>query len=101
MTCTGASSEDSSVPLWPGATAAAMAGLRLMECKRTKLTGVIFVFTFFYGSKNEYINFGNKYETKYCRKQIQTEYGTDMDKKWMITGNKGFLKSYRKFKQFK
>jgi hypothetical protein len=47
MTCTGASSEDSSVPLWPGATAAAMAGLRLMECKRTKLTGVIFVFTFF------------------------------------------------------
>jgi hypothetical protein len=58
-------------------------------------------FHIFYGSENEYRKSGNKYETRYCRKQIHTEYVTDTEEKWMITGNKGLLESSRKLKQFK
>jgi hypothetical protein len=57
------------------------------ERKRTELTAAIFVFRFFYESGNKYGNSGNKYETRYCRKHIQTEYGTDTDEKRMITEN--------------
>jgi hypothetical protein len=48
-------------------------------------------FTIFYESENEYRNSENKYKTMYYRKQIQTEYGMDTYKKWMITKNKGLL----------
>jgi hypothetical protein len=66
------------------------------EQKRMELSGVIFVFMFFYRSGNEYRNSENKYKTRYCRKQIQTEYGTNMDEKRMIMGTKRLLKSCKK-----
>ena len=53
-------------------------------------------FHIFYGSGNKYGNPGNKYKNKYCRKQIQTEYGTDSEHKANIYGTKRPVESCRK-----
>jgi hypothetical protein len=66
------------------------------EQKRTELSAAIFVFIFFYESRNEYENTGNKYENRYFRKQIWNEYGADADEKQMIVGTKRPLESCRK-----
>ena len=45
----------------------------------TELRGATFVFIFFCGSGNEYRNPENKYENRYHRKQIWTEYGAETE----------------------
>ena len=45
--------------------------------KRTELSAIIFVFTFFCRSGNEYRNPGNEYGNKYYQKEIWTEYKAD------------------------
>jgi hypothetical protein len=66
------------------------------ERKQTELCGATFVFIFLCGSRNEYRNIGNKYETGYFQKQTWNEYGANTDKKWMIIETKRPPESYSK-----
>ena len=49
------------------------------ERKRTKLSVIIFVFTFFCRSGNEYKNPGNEYGNKYYQKQTRGKYRADTE----------------------
>jgi hypothetical protein len=52
------------------------------------LSGAIFVFIFFCGSRNEYKNTENKYENRHFRKQVGNKYCVNTDKKQMIIRTK-------------
>jgi hypothetical protein len=56
--------------------------------KRTKLSGATFIFIFLCESRNEYRNYGNKYESRYFQKQKWNEYSTNTDEKQIIIGTK-------------
>ena len=63
------------------------------ERKQTELSDATFVFIFFCGSGNEYRNSENKYENRYHRKQIWTEYGAETEYDSDGCGNKELFKS--------